>query len=66
MAKKEKIKNEGYCHCACRDCFEIASFDSNGKAGLCWECEEAGCSGEEGDECCSPHAYGCSEFEDEE
>jgi len=40
----------GYCDCACRDCFEIAI----GKAGeaLCSECEEAGCEAAQETECC--------------
>ena len=32
----------GYCHCACRDCFDIA-ITSTEKLEFCWACEEAGC-----------------------
>ena len=44
------MNNEGYCDCACRDCFEIAI----GKAGeaLCNECEDAGCEAAQETECC--------------
>lgn len=53
----------GYCHCACRDCFEIA-IASDGEEGvaLCGDCEEAGCEPNAG-ECCAPGAYGGAEEE---
>lgn len=50
----------GYCHCTCRDCFEIAiEGDDEDESPLCHACEEAGCSGEIDEECLAPHAY-CS------
>ncbi len=50
----------GYCDCVCPDCFEVA-IASDENLALCWECEEAGCDGEEGSECQRPDAYGCGE-----
>lgn len=40
----------GYTDCSCRDCFEI------GIDGMCWECEEAGCTPNDGD-CQRSDAY---------
>ena len=41
----------GYTHCACYSCFEIAISDDDTIPALCHECEYAGCSGEECDDC---------------
>lgn len=54
----------GYVPCACRDCFEIA-IGEPGEA-LCFDCEEAGCEAGADCECCSEHAYGGSEEQDDE
>jgi hypothetical protein len=51
----------GYTHCPCRDCFEI-SMDHT----LCHDCEDHDCDPEGNSECCSPHAYGGDELEQEE
>lgn len=50
---------EGYCDCACRDCFEIAI----GKPGvaLCHACETAGCEAGAERECDADGAYGADE-----
>lgn len=56
-----KTKNDsGYCHCACRDCFEIAI----GRAGksFCLACKAAGC--EIGDDCQVDHCAECSAWLD--
>jgi len=63
-AKNQFVKvTEGYCPCACRDCFEIAI----GKPGeaLCHDCESAGCEAGAETECQSPHAYGCGDNAEE-
>lgn len=46
------MSTEGYCHCACFDCFEIAI----GKRGvaLCFECRECGCVADDGDDSHGP------------
>lgn len=46
----------GYADCTCRDCFEIA-IPTSENAGLCQDCQAAGCEASNG-ECNSPHAYG--------
>jgi hypothetical protein len=33
----------GYVHCACRDCFEIAIASGEEETAFCDECETAGC-----------------------
>lgn len=56
----------GYTHCKCEDCFDITVSDDDTKPELCSLCEEAGCSGEEGDECCRDDAYGQDEDHEDE
>jgi len=46
----------GYCHCACRDCFEITISDDDG-SDLCWACASAGCDDSGESECLAPGAY---------
>lgn len=47
----------GYCHCACRDCFEITIREDGETDKLCDDCEESRCEANNG-ECKSPNAYG--------
>lgn len=64
---------DGYTHCDCADCFEIAigpshcddCFDDHDPADchapiLCNACEEAGCDPDHDRECSAPHTY-CDE-----
>lgn len=53
------MAEEGYSRCRCRDCMEIAISNDIAHPDFCWECEEAGCTGE-GD-CCREDAYGEAE-----
>jgi hypothetical protein len=54
--------NEGYCDCACRDCFNVA-IGKPGKA-LCHGCEHAGCEAGAERECQRMDAYGCEDADE--
>jgi hypothetical protein len=44
----------GYCDCACRDCFNTAITDAQGRPQLCSDCEEEGCDPSGEGECQCP------------
>lgn len=46
----------GYCDCQCRDCFDIAICDVDGKPAMCGDCKKAEC--EPDSECSRDDAYG--------
>lgn len=48
----------GYTSCKCSDCFDVTVSDDDTVPELCSDCEDAGCDGEEGSECCRDDAYG--------
>lgn len=56
----------GYTQCKCGGCFDVTVSDDETVPELCSCCEEAGCSGHEGDECRRDDAYGQDEEPEEE